>query len=43
MLLGLKVHIWRLTSALISAVQQIAKGKMVSSAILVWMVDLVVA
>jgi len=32
---------WRLTSALISAVQQTAKGKMVSSAIVVMMVDVV--
>jgi hypothetical protein len=36
--LDLKFRYWRLTSALISAVQQIAKGKMFSSAIIVMMI-----
>ena len=32
-------YVWRLTSALISAVQQIAKGKMFSSAIVIVRMD----
>lgn len=41
LMLALENYIWQLTSALISPTQQIAKGNMVSSAILVLMVDLV--